>query len=359
MLLFTTLALVSSIVSAAESVPYADDSDLTGDRVGYLGATPEQTLRVERLFRRPLDEAKVLEIQVTLETSKFGSLGVPSLKFTRSQAELTTDQNGIATTQCDKAADKQVFVAELKAPGYEVRGEQGIYRLELEAECGTRTIAQVRPETDPGQALTIFRILSRAREKLSQTVDLRFWNETIPVEWPASGDFYSWGSVHITRGDYWDVVGHELGHAIYHLARVGSSAGGAHRIDECYSGALAISEGWASYFSAWVSLESNDGDAKFEYMVPRRAPIQIETIPSDVCDGPTNEWRVSSFFWDLIDLSNDGEGSDATFRSIWDALLRSGSSDVSSAYLRLKSHGVDSALLAIVWDLNFRTQRPN
>ncbi|MFP5501741.1 MAG: hypothetical protein ACLGIN_04575, partial [Candidatus Sericytochromatia bacterium] len=116
-----------------------------------------------------------------------------------------------------------------------------------------------------------------------------------------------------------------------------SGGGGPHKIDECYSGGLAWSEGFASFFSAVISIRRDDPDAKFEYMVPRRKPIRIENVPDDVCEGYTNEWRVSSALWDLYDTNEDGTDRVAlSFKTIWGALVKTNGtprmSDVRDGY---------------------------
>jgi hypothetical protein len=226
--------------------------------------------------------------------------------------------------------------------------------MKTELRCSFELIITIEDSSATGQAVGIYEVAAQAYQKLKSSVGVDFWNQPIRFIWPADGDYYSWGTVHITRGDHWDVVGHELGHAIYDLANVGKFGGGPHRIDECYSEALALSEGWASYFSAWVQVDLADPDARFEFMVPRRAPIRIENVPTDVCDGQTNEWRVSSFFWDLIDLNDDHENSSEAFAKIWNALLNSNSNNAREAARTLQSHGISEATLEVAWLLNFR-----
>jgi len=137
------------------------------------------------------------------------------------------------------------------------------------------------------------------------------WWKKLDIHWPADGDYYSsWSGVYITAGTHWDVVGHEIGHAIYDRASQGQFGGGQHYIDRCYSSRLAFSEGWASFYSAATQIERNNPDPHFEFMVARRAPLEIEHIPEDVCEGDTNEWRVYAALWDLYD---NYEGDDDEF----------------------------------------------
>lgn len=152
-------------------------------------------------------------------------------------------------------------------------------------------------------------------------IDLKFWQK-LQLHWPADGDYYSYlGNVHLTNGYHWDVVGHEIGHAIYDFASTGEFGGGSHRIDECYHETLAFSEGWASFFSAITQVNSNDPDAKFEFMVPRRAPLEIEHIPEDVCRGDTNEWRVYAALWDIFDgYEGDDDNLQLPFVIQWFAM---------------------------------------
>ncbi len=245
--------------------------------------------------------------------------------------------------------------AKLYNPKYSVSLGSKNYEITINAPCDKSVAITFNDENIGNQALGIWVIANKAYKKLSETVGVKFWTMPIRFNFPADGDYYSFGSVSITDGRKWDVVGHELGHAIYDQARIGAFGGGSHKIDLCYSDALAISEGWASYFSAWLSLDPNDADAKFEYMVPRRAPIQVENVPADVCKGPRSEWRVFSFFWDLNDLHNDGENSDITFIATWNALLNKSAQDMTQMVKSLQYSGIQPELIKLVWALNFQT----
>jgi hypothetical protein len=150
-----------------------------------------------------------------------------------------------------------------------------------------------------------------------------WWKKQVKTIWPGDANYYSWGTVNLTDADHWDVNGHEIGHAMTDLGTNSQMGGGQHKIDECYSEDLAWSEGFATFLSGAVSLEKNDEDARFEFLVPRRAPIRIENVPEDVCKGQKNEWRVSAAMWDLYDIhSESGDSIDVPFKTIWAALGR-------------------------------------
>ncbi len=330
--LITVLFLFTSINAFAE-IPYADDSDLGGPAIKAKGSVHFE------LMADDMKLSKGDDIKVVLETKR-GTFEIQGLEFKK------TEKNGICTG-----------VAELKDKYFDVTDGKYTYQVKFEAECAKSVLLTFAEESDGGQALGIYRISHLAEQKLAASVGLDFWKNQISLEWPASGDYYSWNTVHLTKGYQWDVVGHELGHAIYDQARLGQFGGGQHYIDRCYSDALALSEGWASYFSSWISLELNDTDAKFEYMVPRRAPIRFETIPGDVCAGPTSEWRVIGFFWDFIDLNQDGETANEVFARLWNALKGSKAGGVREAAQLLEKAGFDSATVDLIWFLNFTTKR--
>jgi hypothetical protein len=277
---------------------------------------------------------------------------------------LTTDEQGLislpAQTSCPSG--KIHAVAELINDHFEVQSTYNYHNYQIASDlpCSGSATMLFKQDSDAGQALGIWQIATKARAALNASIGLSFWRSRITFAWPADGDYYLAGTVHITRGDYWDVVGHEMGHAIYDQGGLGRFGGGEHKIDECYSKTLALSEGWASFFSGWVSVNLSDPDAKFEYMVPRRAPIRFETIPDDVCKGESNEWRVTGFFWDLIDLHVDGgEQMNESFARLWNAMRNTRVSSTSQAMQVLRKAGIDESGLQAVWTLNFQTPAQN
>jgi hypothetical protein len=147
-----------------------------------------------------------------------------------------------------------------------------------------------------------------------------WWKAPLTVVWPGGADYFEPGAwtLHLTDPLAWDVVLHELGHAVMDGAMDARAAGGSHKIDECYSAGLAWSEGWATFFAGAVRLSPDDPDAKFEFLVPRRAPIRLENVPADVCRGPDNEWRVAAGLWDLYDRHPDaGDAVSLPFKTLW------------------------------------------
>ena len=153
---------------------------------------------------------------------------------------------------------------------------------------------------------------------LAREATIDWWKDPLTVVWPGGADYYTSWTLHLTDPVAWDVVLHELGHAVMAGAMDARTSGGSHKIDECYSQGLAWSEGWATYFAGAVRLSPDDADAKFEFLVPRRAPIRLENVPADVCRGPNNEWRVAAGLWDLTDRHQDaGDTISLPFKTLW------------------------------------------
>lgn len=348
------------LVMLAASVPAFADSRLHEEEIA--GPRPNRMLLVQSDLKADRVESESLagasELMVLREDH--GALTpVVGLEFTTPGGLRTTDSQGsISVASSCRLGPKFSVIALLKNPDFSVENESGsgAFRLGADLPCEGRTRLIFKADSDAGQALGIWQVAFRAREKLRAEVGLGFWSKAIRFSFPGDGDYYSWGTVHLTRGDHWDVVGHEMGHAIYDLAGLGGMGGGQHKIDECYSPTLALSEGWASFFSAWVSVGLDDSDAKFEYMVPRRAPLRFEIIPADVCAGQANEWRVTGFFWDLIDLNRDSEFAEAPFGALWSAMAGSKVRDTRGAVDRLlQSRVFDQRQLSQVWRQNFLT----
>lgn len=154
-------------------------------------------------------------------------------------------------------------------------------------------------------------------------VPLGWWKKQLKVNYPGDADYFSpWGfELNLTRPETWDVNLHELGHAVMAAGTRSFGGGGQHKIDECYNEGLAWSEGFATFFAGAVRLARGDEDARFEYLVPRRAPIRIENVPEDVCKGDSSEWRVSAGLWDLYDTHVDGaDEAAAAFGRLWKAI---------------------------------------
>ena len=257
---------------------------------------------------------------------------------------------------CQKNQTQFKKLISLESNFYHLKSQQGkTYKLEISGECGKSNRLIFEHDSANGQAMGVIDILETAITKFKAIDRLGFWKKRLRVVWPGGGDYYSWGILYITKGHYWDVVGHELGHAIYDMARIGRMGGGSHRIDECYNDALALSEGWASFFSAWLKVDLKDPDAKFEYMVPRRAPLEIEHVPSDVCLGPKNEWRVYAFLWDLIDQNQDNESIDENFAKIWDSTFKKNFSSISKMKKAFERE-YDPILVNLVWNQNILGQ---
>lgn len=344
---------IAAPAAFAESFIQTDDRDLSPG--GPRATNVPLVLEADDVRSEPAESG--LSIQVTREVHG-ADVPVAGLQFSLGvRGGLLTGTDGTAVFENCTPGERMDGTASLRTQHFAVTDGSRAYSIRFRAICGEHTNLRFVGDSNGAQALGIWDAGYRAEVKLGAAVGLGFWDSTLNFVWPANGDYYSWGRVHVTRGDHWDIVGHELGHGIYDLAAMGAFGGGQHRIDECYSHALALSEGWASYFSAWLYVDLADADAKFEFLVPRRAPIRFEHVPADVCNGPTNEWRVTGFLWDLIDLNRDGEELEAEFARVWNTMAGRRSRSVDSAASLLQAAGFDSALLDLVWELNFRSTR--
>ena len=360
---FIFLALVTQLLLPTADLGAAENAQTTDHDLGHPSVldpdVSELLMRTAKLVPDKVIQSKgrADQVSVKLILKRNGlNVPIPGLDFSISPegSRHQTNAQGEFVFTCQSISVK-VFEAALKAEHFSVITGWRSYRLSFEAKCGEK-IQVFFDEAGPnGQAMAIYETLVRAREKLKNSVGLDFWKKQIKVVWPANADYYSFGRVHVTNGHHWDVVGHELGHAIYDQANIGAFGAGQHRIDQCYTETLALSEGWASFFSAWLFIDLDDADAKFQYMVPRRAPLRIEHVPQDVCEGPKNEWRTTAFFWDLVDLNNDSETTDYTFSEIWNATVNKRSKSMKDVVNELLQADFSRAELDEVWRLNFKT----
>jgi hypothetical protein len=260
------------------------------------------------------------QIQITRKIRETET-SIPGLTLALSNGQsiqLGKDGSFKAPAFCSgKVSATVTFETPYFAVGVKSWGSGENYSLTFDLPCSGQTRVWAEKGTPLASVLSIWTIGYKAQEKMKEAVGLDFWKNKVDFNYPADGAYYSANTVNIPNGEEWDVVGHELGHAMFDQGNVGRMQGGQHYIDRCYNDTLALSEGWASFFSAFLSVELDDKDAKFEYMVPRRAPLRIETIPADVCNGYANEWRVTGFLWDVIDTNPDNEMISELFGAAW------------------------------------------
>jgi hypothetical protein len=286
---------------------------------------------------RPHRNGETTAQLVFIKDGKRFELSSPDFKLDRKC------QSGVETFRAYAYAETARFVIK----------DRSSYEFGFQGHCGHEHTLIYHDKTAAGELASVWDVATTAERKMQQAGILDLWTRQVQIIFPADGDYYSGDKVRVTKGYQWDVVGHELGHAIYDQSRMGAFGGGPHRIDECYSDALALSEGWASFFAAWLKVDKNDPDAKFEYMVPRRAPLRFEHVPADVCQGPRNEWRVTAFLWDLIDLNRDDEEVEEGFAKLWRASAGKRSRGIEQMKEHFKSAGVDHEGIEAIWQKNF------
>lgn len=328
------VAVLSMSMSASQRALRTFDEDLTPPGVRLLASDVDVRIAADRQEFEPASEGLTVSV---FRTFRGEEVSVPGLE---------------RTYECRDGAELAIELP-LRTSKFSVVNRGTVYAVNARAKCGKLRLS-FDAASPGGQAVGIWHVAKLAEDRLREAVGLEFWRSSITINFPGSGDYYSYNRVNITRGDYWDVVGHELGHAIYDQAKIGTFGGGEHLIDQCYSEELAFSEGWASYFSAWLQVGLDDVDAKFEFMVPRRAPIRFENIPADVCKGSANEWRVTGFLWDLIDSHEDPESVNYSFAQAWTALAGKRVTGAGQARDRLRAAGFSDEKLNASWEQNFR-----
>jgi hypothetical protein len=327
-----------------------DDSDISGPVAIRTMALPSVFTADEITMVKELKTNKI--IVSLLYQRKDELLPLRGLQFLYGNKVAETNADGLMELECQGKTTLKASLANAKFQIQDTRSR--VYELALNLECGFEQRVIFYEKSAAGEAMSIYETLSRAEVRLHNALQKDIWGRQLKVVWPSNGDYYNFNQLHITVGYQWDVVGHELGHAIYDLGKLGAWGGGQHKIDECYSEGMALSEGWATFFAGWLYIDLADNDAKFEYLVPRRAPIQIEHVPQDVCNAPTNEWRVASFLWDLIDLNDDGESVDAIFAITWNALENSKVSGPVRARALFERTGISKENVERAWNNNFR-----
>ncbi len=376
----TAQELKKIILATAIPTPTLEGKTITGGRIDALAAAKEVLARMNRPtpfyeFAQNLpkvmmsgdlihpdhieDEEAVTGLALTFVRMVNGiETPVEKLNF---KSQLHAD-GGFQTYQTDEKGflqdlncAKTTFTLSipLEAPRYSVTNGSGSYAITFPTKCGVHQKIIFDEKTNNGQAVAIWQTAVKAEKKLFDEIGLDFWKRPIDFIWPAKGDFYDGDSVNLTLGYQWDVVSHEMGHAIYDRGRIGAFGGGEHYIDRCNDITLSLSEGWASFYAGWLNFALTDPDPGFQYMVPRRAPIKIETIPADVCGKSTNEWRVIGFMWDLIDQHNDGESLSIPFSKLWTDTSGSHVITPKGFYDQIIQKGEDRVQPTVIWNLNF------
>lgn len=362
-LFFGFVLVVSSAVAHAQTRAQpkpkprilADDRELSGSLHRKPRKVTGNILKPDHVIDGQASRGLALQfvrIVKGVETPVEGLVFKLNARMDRNQQILMSDARGMVLSQSCAKPSISTTIA-LDSPLYRITPGTAPYEIMLTVKCGQMQKIVFDETSDAGEAIAIWQMARKAENKLKKEVGLAFWKRKITFTWPGSGDYYVGDHVYLTLGHQWDVVSHEMGHAIYDQAVIGVFGGGQHYIDQCYSEALALSEGWASFYAGWLNVDLSDVDARFEYMVPRRAPIRFENVPSDVCPKSTSEWRVTSFLWDLVDLHDDGETVAKPFTVLWNMTLGMRASSATQLKANLLRKGWDPGSLETIWKLNF------
>jgi hypothetical protein len=323
---------------------FMEDAFISPDRVEAGSAAKGLSLQFVRLVKGVETPVRGIHFRAQLHAGS----GAPYQKY-------ESDLNGMIVDQdCEK--NEYFVTTALENSRFAIvnPGNGNVpYDLIFKLKCGVPQKFIFEETSDAGEVIGAWQVAAQAEKKVFSEIGTDFWKIRIDFVWPDRGDFFDGSRVHLTYGHQWDVVSHEMGHAIYHQGKIGVFGGGEHYIDRCYEDAIALSEGWASFYGAWVNFHLDAEDPSFEYMVPRRAPIRVENIPTDVCGKSTNEWRVTGFLWDLIDQHSDSENFSKTFANLWKITFGNRAPSLGLMKKKLIDQGWDAASLENIWKLNF------
>ncbi|MCB0355734.1 MAG: hypothetical protein KDD40_01945 [Bdellovibrionales bacterium] len=301
-----------------------------------------------------LHPLRIIPSELTPTRIEYSNHSMTQIKaYIEKNNEIINITSPIQLSEC--LGDKVTVIQEMNSHLFSISVQKNkYYKIKAEIKCDMENHLFFKSDSPEGELVQIWQILSLAENFFKNIQRIQFWQNKINVQWPSRGDYY-WQDVNITNGQHWDVVAHELGHAIYDQAKIGKFGGGAHKIDECYNSNLALSEGWATFFAGWITLDLHAPDPAFEYLVPRRAPIQIENVPPDRCKGPTNEWRVSSYLWDIVDYHSENiyENTNLPFTTLWDVFQNGDYNNINEIHENINFIFTDKSLIDYLWQFNF------
>jgi hypothetical protein len=134
---------------------------------------------------------------------------------------------------------------------------------------------------------------------------------------------YAWSCSQSADGKIWVipahadnfVVQHEIGHSInsyYWGGKMAPGSGSAHSLTSCYNNGLALTEGFANFLAYWTQFDRTLANPTATY-----ANYNIESPNNGACAGPSNETWVSSAFWDMYDVPNDGPDVNSKYDSLY------------------------------------------
>lgn len=128
----------------------------------------------------------------------------------------------------------------------------------------------------------------------------------------SKGNLYPWSCSYASDGNIAIiaahaaefVIQHELAHSIHSFFWKGyalKDSGGDHAANQCYTNGLGLSEGFANFVPHWVRFDRTATAPQMGYF-----DTNLESVPTSVCNGGTNETRVAALFWDMYDTVKDG-----------------------------------------------------
>ena len=76
---------------------------------------------------------------------------------------------------------------------------QSVFYIRGPVICQKLNVWKFEKESSEAQVLEIYHQAITARDKFIEKGLVNFWKRRINIKWPSNGDYYSWGTVNITR----------------------------------------------------------------------------------------------------------------------------------------------------------------
>jgi hypothetical protein len=351
--LFTILCVTQASIAAAR---FTDDSMLSLPKAGIFARIPPKPDFYPDIQDTLASAPNKAQIQIILDVDGV-STPIRGLRIQWGTQFTQTDDNGLAEfPECSTAVEATAILRVDAAFQIEPLNKSKPYIAHFPIVCGQGLLAKFENQSTGGEAFGAFRVARLAYDRIQQSAGSTGWRGFLKIVTHNGASYYDIlkDIVFVSYGHEWDVVAHEIGHFVYDQFKIGEFGTGFHRVSSCYNSTLALSEGWASAFAAWLLFPTDAPNTSFKYLAGGGI-FQLESVPETVCKGPNNEWRVAAFIWDLLDQHDDGERVEQTSFMDFLKLTQGKKSNSMTRFVRpfVNSNFPESFEVSRAWNLTF------